>query len=154
TTRDSNLGQPVFRAPSVFNFYPDDFPLPGSTVLKSPASKLLNTSNVLRWHNFVYDWTISGDANRSEYALDSGLPMSSLTQPLWASWEAYGTDLDAMVSRIDLTLFANTLNQAQKDALKAAVTPITNADANVQARRRAQMMLYVAATSPMFLVDR
>ncbi|OJY49023.1 MAG: hypothetical protein BGP17_10570 [Sphingomonas sp. 67-41] len=154
TTRDANLGQPVFRAPSVFNFYPDDFPLPGSTVLKSPASKLLNTSNVLRWHNFVYDWTVSGDANRSEYALDSGLPMSSLTQPLWATWEAYGTDLDTMVSRIDLTLFANTLNQAQKDALKAAATPITNADANVQARRRAQTMLYVAATSPMFLVDR
>ncbi|NWM24764.1 hypothetical protein GY659_23985, partial [Escherichia coli] len=112
----------------------------------------LNTSNVLRWHNFVYDWTVSGDANRSEYALDSGLPMSSLTQPLWATWEAYGTDLDAMVSRIDLTLFANTLNQTQKDALKAAATPITNTDANVQARRRAQMMLYVAATSPMFLI--
>ncbi|MBL7326056.1 DUF1800 family protein, partial [Escherichia coli] len=43
TIRDSNIGQPVFRAPSVFNFYPDDFPLPGSTTLKSPASKLLNT---------------------------------------------------------------------------------------------------------------
>jgi uncharacterized protein (DUF1800 family) len=154
TTRDSTIGQPVFRAPSVFNFYPDDFPLPGSTTLKSPASKLLNTSNVLRWHNFVYDWTVSGDATRSEYALDSGLPMSSLTQPLWASWEAYGTDLDAMVARIDLTLFGNTMSQAQKDALKAAATPITNADANIQARRRAQMMLYVAASSPMFLVDR
>ncbi|MDG2534277.1 DUF1800 family protein [Sphingomonas sp. HITSZ_GF] len=154
TTRDTSLGQPVFRAPSVFNFYPDDFPLPGSTTLKSPASKLLNTSNVLRWHNFVYDWTVSGDATRSEYALDSGLPMSSLTQPLWASWEAYGSDLDAMVSRIDLVLFANTLSQAQKDALKAAATPITNTDVNIQARRRAQMMLYVAASSPMFLVDR
>jgi uncharacterized protein (DUF1800 family) len=154
STRDTSLGQPVFRAPSVFNFYPDDFPLPGSTTLKSPASKLLNTSNVLRWHNFVYDWTVSGDATRSEYALDSGLPMSSLTQPLWASWEAYGTDLDAMVARIDLTLFANTMSQAQKDALKAAAAPITNADANIQARRRAQMMLYVAASSPMFLVDR
>ncbi|NYT43149.1 DUF1800 family protein [Sphingomonas sp. R-74633] len=153
-TRDTSLGQPVFRAPSVFNFYPDDFPLPGSTTLKSPVSKLLNTSNVLRWHNFVYDWTVSGDANRSEYALDSGLPMSSLTQPLWATWEAYGTDLDAMIARIDLNLFANTLSQAQKDALKAAATPITNADANIQARRRAQMMLYVAASSPMFLVDR
>ncbi|MDQ0251811.1 uncharacterized protein (DUF1800 family) [Sphingomonas kyeonggiensis] len=153
-TRDSALGQPVFRAPSVFNFYPDDFPLPGSTTLKSPASKLLNTSNVLRWHNFVYDWTVSGDATRSEYALDSGLPMSSLTQPLWAPWEAMGTDLDAMVARIDLTLFANTLSQAQKDKLKAAATPITNGDATIQARRRAQMMLYVAASSPMFLVDR
>jgi len=154
TTRDTSLGQPVFRAPSVFNFYPDDFPLPGSTTLKSPASKLLNTSNVLRWHNFVYDWTVSGDASRSEYALDSGLPMSSLTQPVWAPWEAMGTDLDAMVARIDLTLFANTLSQAQKDALKSAATPITNTDATVQARRRAQMMLYVAASSPMFLVDR
>ncbi|WHU05056.1 DUF1800 family protein [Sphingomonas sp. NIBR02145] len=154
TTRDTSLGQPVFRAPSVFNFYPDDFPLPGSATLKSPASKLLNTSNVLRWHNFVYDWTVSGDASRSEYALDSGLPMSSLTQPLWTSWEAYGVDLDAMVARIDLTMFANTLSQAQKDALKAAATPITNTDVAIQARRRAQMMLYVAASSPMFLVDR
>ncbi len=153
-TRDTSLGQPVFRAPSVSNFYPDDFPLPGSATLKSPVSKLLNTSNVLRWHNFVYDWTVSGDATRSEFALDSGLPMSTLTQPLWSSWEAYGADLDAMVSRIDLTLFANTLTQAQKDALKAAATAITNTDATVQARRRAQMMLYIAATSPMFLVDR
>jgi uncharacterized protein (DUF1800 family) len=154
TTRDSNLAQPVFRAPSVFNFYPDDYPLPGSATLHSPAAKLLNTSNVLRWHNFVYDWTVSGDATRSEYALDSGLPMSSLTQPLWAIWEAYGTDLDTMVARINLTMFANTLSQAQKDALKAAATPITNTDPLVQARKRAQMMLYVAATSPMFLVDR
>ncbi|HEX8302952.1 DUF1800 domain-containing protein [Sphingomonas sp.] len=154
TTRDINLGQPVMRAPSVFNFYPPDYPLPGSATLKSPASKLLNTSNVLRWHNFVYDWTVSGDASRSEYALDSGLPLSSLTQPNWGSWESLGADTDAMVSRIDLLLFARTLTQAQKDALKAAATPLTNADAAIQARRRAQMMLYVAASSPLFLVDR
>ncbi len=152
--RDTALAQPVMRAPSVFNFYPIDYPLPGSTTRKSPAAKLLNTSNALRWHNFVYDWTVNGDATRGEFALDSGLPMSSLTQPLWSSWEAYGADLDAMVARIDLTLFANTLSQAQKDALEAAATPITNADPVIQARRRAQMMLYVAASSPMFLVDR
>jgi len=94
--RDTSMGQPVMRAPSVFNFYPQDYPLPGSTTLKSPASKLLNTSNVLRWHNFVYDWTIGGDATRAEYATDSGLPNSSPTQPLWSGWEAFGTDLDAM----------------------------------------------------------
>ncbi len=59
-----------------------------------------------------------------------------------------------MVARIDLTMFANTLSQPQKDALKSAATPITNTDAVIQARKRAQMMLYVAASSPMFLVDR
>lgn len=152
--RDTSLAQPVMRAPSVFNFYPQDYPLPGSTTLRSPASKLLNTSNVLRWHNFVYDWTVAGDATRSEYAVDSGLPNSSLTQPLWSGWEAFGTDLDSMVARIDLLMFANTLTTAQKDALKAAATPITNADPLLQARKRAQMMLYVAASSPLFLVDR
>ncbi|UYY59773.1 DUF1800 domain-containing protein [Sphingomonas sp. S2-65] len=153
-TRDGGLGQPVMRAPSVFNFYPPDYPLPGSATLKSPASKLLNTSNVLRWHNFVYDWTIGGDATRAEFAVDSGLPMSSLTQPQWAGWEAFGADLDGMVARINLLLFANTLTQPQKDALKAAATPITNTDVLVQARKRAQMMLYVAGSSPLFLVDR
>lgn len=153
-TRDTALGQPVMRAPSVFNFYPPDYPLPGSATLKSPASKLLSTANVLRWHNFVYDWTIGGDATRSEYALDSGLPLSSKTQPLWTEWEAMGTDLDAMVARIDLLLFANTLTPAQRAALKAAAQPLTNADPVILARRRAQTMLYVAASSPLFLVDR
>ncbi|WP_171982474.1 DUF1800 family protein [Sphingomonas sp. LM7] len=152
--RDSSMGQPVMRAPSVFNFYPTDYPLPGSTTLKSPASKLLNTSNVLRWHNFVYDWTVGGDATRAEYAVSSGLPNSSLTQPLWSDWEAFGTDLDGMVARINLLMFANALSQPQKDALKASATAITHADPVVQARKRAQMMLYVAASSPIFLVDR
>ena len=150
--RDTSLAQPVMRAPSVFNFYPQDYPLPGSTTLRSPASKLLNTSNVLRWHNFVYDWTVGGDATRAEFTVSSGLPNSSLTQPVWSNWE--GLDLDAMVARIDLLMFANTLTTAQKDALKAAATPITNTDPLLQARKRAQMMLYVAASSPLFLVDR
>ena len=66
----------------------------------------------------------------------------------------FGTDLDGMVARIDLLLFANTLTDAQKTALKAAATPITNADPLVQARKRAQVMLYAAASSPLFLVDR
>ncbi|MDP5278873.1 DUF1800 family protein [Sphingomonas sp. DG1-23] len=152
--RDSSMGQPVMRAPSVFNFYPQDYPLPGSATLRSPASKLLNTANVLRWHNFVYDWTVGGDATRAEFALASGLPNSSLTQPLWSGWEAFGTDLDSMVARIDLLMFANTLTQPQKDALEAAGTAITHADPLIQARKRAQMMLYVAASSPLFLVDR
>lgn len=153
-TRDTSMGQPVMRAPSVFNFYPPDYPLPGSATLKSPASKLSSTANLFRWHNLIYDWTIAGDATRSEFALDSGLPLSSLTQPLWSGWEAFGTDLDAMVARVDLLLFANTMTPAQKAALKAAATPITNADPLIQARKRAQTMLYVAASSPLFLVDR
>lgn len=152
--RDTALGQPVMRAPSVFSFYPPDYPLPGSATLKSPASKLLDTATALRRHNFVYDWTIGGDATRSEFALDSGLPLATKTQPNWAVWSDVGDDLDKMAARIDLLLFANTLTQPQRDALKAAAAAITNADPAVQQRKRAQVMLYVAASSPLFLVDR
>ncbi len=152
--RDTTFGQPVMRAPSVFNFYPDDFPLPGSATLRSPVSKLLTSANQLRLHNLVYDWTVSGDAGRSEYAAVASMPGTSGTAPVWADWEAIGDNLDAMVDRIDLLLFAKGLSKTQRDALKAAGTAITNVDPKLQARKRAQMMLYVAATSPMFLVDR
>jgi uncharacterized protein (DUF1800 family) len=152
--RDASLGQPVMRAPSVFNFYPVDYPLPGSATLKSPAAKLLNTANVLRWHNLIYDWTVAGDATRGEFTVSAGVANASLTQPLWGDWEAFGDNVDAMVARINLLMFANTLTQAQKDALKAAGIAVTNADPAAQARKRAQMMLYVAGSSPLFLVDR
>ena len=46
------------------------------------------------------------------------------------------------------------MTDAHKAALKAAAAAITNADGNLQARRRAQMLLYIVGTSPLFLVDR
>lgn len=153
-TRDTNLAQPVMKAPSVFNFYPDDFPLPGSATLRSPASKLLTSNTQLRLHNLVYDWTVSGDATRTEYAAVATLSGTSGSAPVWADWEALGDDVDGMVDRINLLMFAKGLTKAQRDALKAAGVAITNADPKLQARKRAQMMLYVAGTSPMFLVDR
>lgn len=152
--RDGSFGQPVMRAPSVFNFYPNDFPLPGSATLRSPASKLLTSANQLRLHNLVYDWTVNGEATRSEFAAVATLPGTSGSAPVWADWEAFGENVDGMVDRIHLLLFAKGLTKAQRDALKAAGSAITNADPKLQARKRAQMMLYVAATSPMFLVDR
>jgi len=143
--RDTGIGQPVMRAPSVFSFYPGDFPLPGSATLRSPASKLLTSANQLRLHNLAYDWTVNGDPGRSEFAAVTTLPGTSGTAPVWADWEALGENLDGMVDRIDLLLFAKGLTTAQRDALKAAGMAITNADPKLQARKRAQMMLYIAA---------
>lgn len=153
-TRDGGLAQPVMRAPSVFNFYPNDFPLPGNATLRSPASKLLTSANQLRFHNLAYDWTINGEPTRAEFAAVATLPGTSGSVPVWADWEGFGDDVDGMVDRINLLLFAKGLTKAQRDALKAAGTAITNADPKLQARKRAQMMLYIAGTSPMFLVDR
>ena len=152
TTRDAALGQAPFRSGSVFNFYPPDYPLPQGSGLLSPPSKLMTTATIMSRHNLVYDWTVSGDS-RSEYAVQANLEGSTGTQPNWAPWEAI-TDPNALIDRINLLMLNNTMTSAQRSSLMAAITAITNTDAAVQARRRAQTALYIVGASPAFQTDR
>jgi uncharacterized protein (DUF1800 family) len=153
TTRDAGLGQAPFRSGSVFNFYPPDYPLPQGSGLLSPASKLMTTATILSRHNLVYDWTVSGDATRGEYAVQATLAGSTGTQPDWTPWETI-TDPNALIDRINLLMLNNTMTSGQRSALMAAITAITNADAPTQARRRAQTALYIVGASPAFQTDR
>jgi uncharacterized protein (DUF1800 family) len=153
TTRDAAMSQQPFRAPSVFNFYPPDYPLPLGNGLLSPPSKLLTSATAIARHNLVYDWTVNGDS-RSEYAVQSTIAGATGTTPDWTSWQAFGTDADSMIARINLLMLNNTMTATQTAALKTAVLAITNADPTVQARKRAQVALYIVGTSPQFQVDR
>ncbi len=152
--RDNALGQQPFEAPSVFNYYPFDYPLAGSTTLENPSGKLLTTATVHGGHNLVYDWTVSGDATRSEFAAFAGITGTTGTVPDWAPWETLAATPDALIARLDLLLLNNTMTDAQKTALRTAINAITNADPAIQARRRAQMAFYVVATSAQFQVDK
>jgi uncharacterized protein (DUF1800 family) len=152
TTRDAALGQAPFRSGSVFNFYPPDYPLPQGSGLLSPPSKLMTTATIMARHNLVYDWTVSGDS-RGEYAVQATLAGSTGTQPDWAPWEAIA-DPNALIDRINLLMLNNTMTSAQRSSLMAAITAITNTDAAVQARRRAQTALYIVGASPAFQTDR
>lgn len=152
-TRDSGLGEQPFKAPSVFNFYPPDYPLPLSSGLISPVTKLITTGSVIGRSNVTYDWTVSGDT-RAEYAVQTTIPGATGTTVNWAQWEAFTTDTEGLLNRIDLLLLNNTMTAAQKASLRTAITAITNATPSLQARKRAQMALYVVASSPQFQVDR
>jgi len=154
TTRDAGMGQAPFRAPSVFNFYPYDFPLPQGAGLVSPVSKVITTSTVIARHNFIYDWTVGGDATRGEFQKQAAIAYATGTVPNWASWEANGTDDGKTIDRINLVLLNGTMNAAQRQALVTAMAAVKNTDPALQARKRAQVALYVAASSPLFQVDR
>jgi len=153
-TRDAGMGQAPFRAPSVFNFYPYDFPLPQGAGLLSPVTKLMTTSTVIARHNFVYDWTVGGDATRGEFQKQAAITYSAGTVPNWASWEASGTDDGKTIDRINLVLLNGTMTAAQRQALVTAMAAVKNTDPALQARKRAQVALYIAASSPLFQVDR
>jgi hypothetical protein len=151
TTRDAGMGQAPFRAPSVFNYYPYDFPLPQGAGLLSPVTKLMTTSTVMARHNFLYDWTVGGDSTRGEFKPTLG---PTGTVPNWASWEAHGADDAKTIDRINLVMLNGTMTPAQRASIATAMAAIKNNDPALQARRRAQAALYIVASSPLFQVDR
>jgi uncharacterized protein (DUF1800 family) len=153
-TRDAGMGQTPFRAPSVFNFYPYEFPLPQGDGLVSPVSKLMTTSTTMNRHNFVYDWTVGGDITRGEFKAQTAIVGSTGTVPNWASWEAHGKDDGKTIDRINLVMLNGTMTPAQRQSLVTAMAAIKTSDPALQARRRAQAALYIVASSPLFQVDR
>lgn len=151
TTRDAGMGQAPFRAPSVFNYYPYDFPLPQGDGMISPVSKLMTTSTVMARHNFLYDWTVGGDSTRGEFKPTLG---PTGTVPDWASWEANGADDGKTIDRINLILLNGTMTPAQRASIVTAMAAVKNTNPALQARKRAQVALYIVASSPLFQVDR
>lgn len=153
--RDAAMGQQPFRAPSVFNFYPYEFPLPNGADLISPVSKIITTSSKIARQNFVYDWTILGDGERNDYKPATAIIADSTgTTPDWEPWEALGTDDGKIVDRINLVMLNGAMTKAQRQSVLTAMAAIKNSDPKTQTRKRAQMALYIAASSPLFQVDR
>jgi uncharacterized protein (DUF1800 family) len=155
TTRDAAMGQSPFRSGSVFNFYPPDYPLPLGNGLLSPPTKLMTAATIIARHNLLYDWTVTGDVtSRSEYAVQSTIAGSIGTTPDWSDWQTLGADTTGLITRINLLMMANSMSGAQQSALASAINAVTNSDPTTQARKRAQVALYVVASSPQFQVER
>ncbi|WP_158285826.1 DUF1800 family protein [Caulobacter sp. D5] len=152
--RDNALGQMPFRATSVFNFYPYDFPLPLGAGEASPVSKLMTTSTMIARHNLAWDWTMAGEATRTEFKVQSTITGSTAVELPWTEWEALAADEAKMLDRIDLVFLNGTMTSAQRAALSSAMAAVKNTDPAVQARKRAQVALYIVASSPQFQVDR
>jgi uncharacterized protein (DUF1800 family) len=152
--RDNVLGQMPFRASSVFNFYPYDFPLPLGDAQVSPVSKLMTTSTIIARHNLVWEWTMSGEATRPEFLAQATITGSTGTQLPWTDWEALAADPDKLIDRLDLVMLNGTMTSAQRTALSSAIAAVKNTDTALQARKRAQVALYIVASSPQFQVDR
>jgi uncharacterized protein (DUF1800 family) len=137
------LGQDVFQAPSVFNFYPPNYPLAG-TSLVSPPSTLLDSATVMQRANVLYRLLFQGAAP------DSTVPGSTGTQaPLTSLWALAG-DSNALVDRMNALLMHGTMTTA----MRQAVLDATNAVADSDRLGRARAAAYVVGTSAQYQVER
>jgi uncharacterized protein (DUF1800 family) len=146
--RSRNMGQNVFSAPSVFNFYQPDFRvvINGQGILAPPA-QLLTTSTIIQRCNLLHDFLFSniqsgGDPN----------PAGSDTTTVvfnFAPWDQLASNPAALVDALNETLMHNSMSSAMRQTVINAVTSISNNN-----RLRVQTAIYIIASSMQYQVQR
>ena len=138
------MGQPVFMAPSVFNYYPPDYVVPGTTAL-GPEFAIQNATSALARANF---------ANTLAFAAaigpDPTVYGATGTQLDWAPWAALAGTPAALVDRLDRLLMHGTLSPAAKAAIVPAVLAVPAPDPLA----RAKTAFYLVVTSSQYQVER
>jgi len=137
------MGQPVFIAPSVFNYYPPDYVVPGTNVL-GPEFALQNTTTTFARINFANSLVFSTAINP-----DPNVYGATGTQLDWSALTALAADPKALVAKLNRLLMHGTLSSAAQDAIVTAV----NAVAATDALARAKTAFYLAVTSSPYQVE-
>ena len=143
-TQTGPMGQPVFMAPSVFNYYPPDYVVPGTTAL-GPEFAIQNTSSALARANFANTLAFS-----ASIAPDPTVAGATGTQIDWTPWAALSGNPAALVARLDRLLTHGTLSAAAKGAIETAIAAVPATDPPA----RAKTAFYLLITSSQYQVER
>lgn len=138
------LGQFVFYAPSVFNFYPFDYVVP-ATSLAGPEFGVQTSTTAINRANFA-NAVLFGNG----IAPDPAVYAATGTQFSLSAYQALAADAAALVDRLDRDLMAGAMSAAMRSAIATAVGAIPATDT----LGRARSALYLVLTSPQYQVQR
>ena len=142
--QSSALGEFVFYAPSVFNFYPFDYVVPG-TQLAGPEFGVQTSTTAISRANFA-NQALFGNG----IAPDPLVYGATGTQFDLSRYQAVAGDANALVERVNADLMAGSMSAAMRAAVVGAVNAVAAADTLARARTA----LYLVLTSPQYQVQR
>ena len=136
------LGQPLYSSPTVFNYFPADFTIPG-TVLDGPEFGIHNTTTSVTRTNQVYTMIYSG------LNPDPTVPNAVGTKIITTPFEALASTPAAMVDSMNKVLMGGTFPPSKAAIIvnQVSTIPATNA------LERARVGLYLMLTSYDFQVQ-
>jgi hypothetical protein len=140
----SQLGQFVFYPPSVFNYYPPDYPVPAS-VLLGPEFGIQTTSTALARANVATSLLYS-----AQIAPDATVYGATGTVLDLSAYQTVAGNAAALADRLDRDLLGGRMSAAMKAAIVSAVNAVPATD--LLGRARAGTWLVV--TSPQYQVER
>ena len=157
----ASMGQNVYNSPTVFNYYQQDYLLPGTT-LSAPPFQIFDATSYFARANFVYNLVYNTTC-------DTGTPSSPQTcgpapdatvfgaigtQINWASLKAQATDPAMLVDVVSQKLLFTALPKALRtQAINAvAAVPVSVPMTQTQRLDRVRMAVYLVAVSPQYQV--
>ncbi|MBK8323177.1 MAG: DUF1800 domain-containing protein [Betaproteobacteria bacterium] len=140
----SQLGQFVFYPPSVFNYFPPDYVVPGTSIL-GPEFGIQTTNTAIARSNVANSLLFS-----ARIAPDPAFYGAIGTSLDLAPYQAVASDASALADRLDRNLMAGRMSPAMKSAVVSAVNAIATGDSLGRARTAA----YLVVTSPQYQVER
>jgi len=143
-SQSASMGQPIFTPPTVFNYYPPSYQLPGTTTL-APEFFIHDAATALARANFLQALVYGGGAAPDPTVTGSsgtGLDLTPLT--------AAATDAHAMVDLVATRLLHGSLSTTAHATIETALGALDAADTLDQARAAA----YLVASSPQYQVER
>ena len=135
------LGQSVFYAPSVFNHYPPDYLVPGTSLI-GPEFALQNASTYINRDNVANQLVFGTIAPLATY------PGATGTQPDWSALSTVAGSATALIDRLDALLLHGTMSATMRSGLATAI------NASTDPLTRAKTAYYLVVTSSDCQVER
>lgn len=140
--RSNAMAQNIYQAPSVFNFYPPDYPVQGTTLV-GPGFGVFSASTAFTRSNFLNS-LLAGPQRP-----DTTVPNAIGSQLDLSAWQALATDSNALLDRIDRVLFHGAMSATTRNTILAAVDTIPASDPATRSRAA----LYLALSSMQYQVE-
>lgn len=146
----NTMGQPVLRAPSVFNYFRPDYSPPGgirAAGYVAPEFQIQHESSSTAYANFVSEVVATGFDVRY-YHPDNPPVIANYTAELLLA-----ATPDALLDRLNLILMGAQLSATTRTIIKTAIEaiPLTSVDAPL---RRVQTAVALCMISPDFIVQK
>lgn len=145
------MGQEVWAPPTVFNYYPPDYVVPGTTFL-GPEFAVTNTGSSFVKNNHVLYltmgqgfWMETATASNPYPYVPCGTSIDMSEVTAWAAADATG---NALIEGLNNKMMHGTMSEAMKTKLRAAI------NFSVPAQLKAQQALFLTASSSQYQIQR
>lgn len=145
--------QQPYNSPSVFNFYSPNYLPPGvvgEAGLVAPEFQILNATTAVSSPNYFYNSIQSRDLHRWGTANPARAVRPNFTRETALA----GTDVDAMIRRLDTHLTCGSLSPAEFQSIREAVSRVDATVTGNWQTERVNLAVYLIVTSPAFCVLR